>query len=204
MILLIDNYDSFVHNLSRSFRELGCDTAVVRNDAMTVEQILTRRYDAIIMSPGPCTPAQTGVCLPLLHALPLDVPVLGVCLGHQTIAAAFGGHVGPIEPMHGRASLVRHGGHGLFEGVPDPFAAGRYHSLAVHQPLPASLRLDAVTEDGIVMAISHQSRPIYGVQFHPESILTESGQLILANFLEATKTARASDPLRSGQPVTAA
>lgn len=189
MILVIDNYDSFVHNLARYCRELGHKAIVVRNDAVLADEIASGGFEAVILSPGPCTPAEAGVCLPLLVALPPELPLLGVCLGHQAIAVAFGGDIVRVEPVHGRASLVRHSGEGLFEGLPNPFRAARYHSLAVADPLPEALRVDARTDDGVVMALSHRTRPIYGVQFHPESILTDGGHALLANFLAAAARA---------------
>ena len=201
MILLIDNYDSFVHNLARYFRELGRETRVVRNDAISVEEAAFGEHDAIVLSPGPCTPAQTGVCLPLLTMLPPHMPVLGVCLGHQAIAAAFGGRVERIAPVHGRPSVVHHAGTGLFVGIPDPFPAGRYHSLAVAGPLPEALQVDAVTEDGVVMALSHRDRPVYGVQFHPESVLTAHGHRILSNFLRLAEVHQVPSSARSCQTV---
>jgi anthranilate synthase/aminodeoxychorismate synthase-like glutamine amidotransferase len=190
MILVIDNYDSFVHNLARYFRELGRETVVVRNDAVTADEVAAGGYEAVVLSPGPCTPAEAGVCLPLLASLPADLPLLGVCLGHQAIATAFGGTVGRVAPVHGRASQVRHRGEGLFAGLPSPLAAGRYHSLAAIEPLPDVLRVDATSDDGTVMALSHRTRPVYGLQFHPESVLTEHGHALLANFLRLAAAAR--------------
>ncbi len=183
MILVIDNYDSFVHNLARYCRELGRDAVVVRNDSISPQEVVSGGFGAVIISPGPCTPADAGVCLPLLAALPANLPLLGVCLGHQAIAAAYGGRVERVEPVHGRSSLIEHDGTGLFEGLANRFAVGRYHSLAVPEPLPSVLRVDARTTDGVVMALSHRKLPIYGVQFHPESVLTEHGHALLANFL---------------------
>lgn len=190
MILLIDNYDSFVHNLSRAFREQGRETTVVRNDAIGVEDILAGDYEAVVISPGPCTPFETGVCLPFLKSSPAHLPVLGVCLGHQTIAAAFGGVVMPVEPVHGRSSKIYHCGTSLFSGLGDQFLAGRYHSLAVAAPLPEPLQIEAVSDDGIIMGLSHKTLPLFGVQFHPESILTENGDKLLANFLEISSRTR--------------
>lgn len=201
MILLIDNYDSFVHNLARYFRELGRETRVVRNDAIPAQEAAFGGYEAVVLSPGPCTPAQTGICLPLLSLIPDHLPVLGICLGHQTIAVAFGGNVERIAPMHGRPSLIHHEGNGLFDGIPQPFPAGRYHSLAVSQPLPAVLQIDAVTEDGVVMALSHRCRPVYGLQFHPESVLTAHGRHILSNFLNVVEQCSAERSARSVQTV---
>jgi anthranilate synthase/aminodeoxychorismate synthase-like glutamine amidotransferase len=185
MILLIDNYDSFVHNLARYLRRLGQKTVVIRNDALTPQQIIERQPAAIILSPGPCTPAEAGCSLELVQAAAGKIPMLGVCLGHQTIAVAFGAQVVRADqPMHGRASLIEHDGDGIFSGVPSPLLVGRYHSLIVEeQSLPADLEVTARTEDGTIMAIAHHRWPIFGLQFHPESILTSCGYTLLANFL---------------------
>ena len=184
MILLIDNYDSFVHNLARYVGEIGFARHIVRNDAMSVEEIRALSPQAIILSPGPCDPGQAGVSLELVRRLGADVPMLGVCLGHQVIAQVFGGTVRrAYQPRHGKASKISHDGTGMFAGVPDPFNAGRYHSLAVDVPPDGPLRVTARAEDGEIMALSHISWPVYGVQFHPESILTECGHALLGNFL---------------------
>jgi anthranilate synthase/aminodeoxychorismate synthase-like glutamine amidotransferase len=185
MILLIDNYDSFVYNLARYFVELGCATRVVRNDAVTVAEIALLAPRAIVISPGPCTPNEAGVSLQLIRGLGSRIPTLGVCLGHQALAAALGGNViRAPEPVHGRTTLVRHNGHRLFSGLPDPLRATRYHSLIVEESsLPAELRIVARTVDGLPMALEHTAWPAFGVQFHPESVLTESGHRLLANFL---------------------
>jgi para-aminobenzoate synthetase component 2 len=201
LILVIDNYDSFVHNLARYVRELGQETVVVRNDAISPAGVIGGTFDAVILSPGPCTPAEAGVCLPLLRSLPPNVPLLGVCLGHQAIAVAFGGRLERTEPVHGRASVVHHEGQGLLEALPTPLRVGRYHSLAAAEPLPAALRVDARSDDGVVMALSHRARPIYGVQFHPESILTEYGYEILSNFLRIAGTSSSVKTPRLPQPV---
>lgn len=184
MILLIDNYDSFVYNLARYLQRLGADTQVVRNDALTVADIKQLQPQAIVVSPGPCTPNEAGISLELIEQL-TEIPMLGVCLGHQAIAAACGGKVvRAAQPMHGRASVIEHDGSALFAGLPPRFEVGRYHSLIVElNSLPAELRATAWTEDRTLMAIAHRQRPLWGVQFHPESILTEHGYPLLANFL---------------------
>jgi anthranilate synthase/aminodeoxychorismate synthase-like glutamine amidotransferase len=185
LILLIDNYDSFVHNLARYFQRLGQQTLVVRNDAITVEQVCEMKPRAIVLSPGPCSPGEAGRSVELVQRLWTEIPILGVCLGHQAIAAAFGATiVRAREPMHGRTSEVFHDGCGVFAGVPDPLVVCRYHSLIVDEAtLPECLQVTARTLDGVVMALRHRQRPIVGVQFHPESILTEFGYPLLANFL---------------------
>lgn len=185
MILLIDNYDSFVHNLARYFRRLGQSVHVERNDARSVSELAALRPQAIVLSPGPCTPNEAGVCLDLVRALRGVVPMLGVCLGHQTIAAACGGVVvRSPEPMHGRTSLILNDGTGLFTGLPAEFRVCRYHSLVVDgDRLPREFRVTARTTDGVVMAIEDRASLLWGVQFHPEAILTEHGYGMLANFL---------------------
>lgn len=186
MILVIDNYDSFTYNLVHYLNELGAQTSVVRNDALTVEQALGQKPEAVLLSPGPCDPDQAGICLPLLKGAPEDLAILGVCLGHQAIGQAFGGDVIRAKAlMHGKTSQIHHDGKGLFAGMANPFTATRYHSLAVDRTtLPADLEVTAWTEDGEIMGLQHRSRPIYGVQFHPESIATEGGHQLIANFLE--------------------
>jgi anthranilate synthase/aminodeoxychorismate synthase-like glutamine amidotransferase len=186
MLLVIDNYDSFVHNLARHFERLGQETVVVRNDAVSVADVRRMRPGAIVISPGPCAPQDAGVSLELVQSMHAEVPILGVCLGHQAIGEALGGCVvrAPL-PVHGQASSVAHDCTGLFAEVPSPFAAARYHSLVVEAAtLPETLRPTAWTADGVLMAIEHTRYPVYGVQFHPESILTECGYEILANFLK--------------------
>ncbi len=190
MILVIDNYDSFVHNVARYFAVLGADVEVARNDALTLEDIGRLAPDAIVISPGPCTPAQAGISNDVIAALGTRTPILGVCLGHQCIGALFGGRVARARhPMHGLASDISHERTGLFAGLPDPLPVGRYHSLIV-EPTSAmgeNLAIDAWSAEGEVMALSHKSRPIWGVQFHPESILTPSGSRLFGNFLAMAK-----------------
>ncbi len=185
MILLIDNYDSFVHNLARYFQRLGQETVVVRNDAIDVPQVRRLRPQAIVLSPGPCTPNEAGCSLEIVRQLHAEVPMLGVCLGHQTIAAALGGRVvRASQPMHGRASDVFHDEQGIFAGLPNPLSGCRYHSLVVDEPtLPDFLAVAARTADNTVMAIRHRHQPVIGLQFHPESVLTSSGRALLAGFL---------------------
>ena len=187
MILVIDNYDSFVYNLVHYVEDFGVRTEVHRNDALSVSDVLKRRPKAIILSPGPCTPNEAGICLDLLAKAPDDLPLLGVCLGHQAMGQAFGGDVvSAKEIMHGKVSDVTHRGGGLFRGLPSPFRATRYHSLAVkRETFPAMLNIDAETADGEVMGMSHKTRPVFGVQFHPESIASEHGHAMIANFLSA-------------------
>lgn len=183
MILLIDNYDSFVHNLARYLEELGAEPQVVRNDAIAVASIQELKPEAIILSPGPCRPEDAGITLEVIRTLAGQIPMLGVCLGHQSIGHAFGATVRRAsEPMHGRTSRVQHMGQGLFDGLPQPLQAMRYHSLVVDK-VRSPLRVTARTEDGTVMAIEHESWPVWGVQFHPESVLTQCGHQLLANFL---------------------
>ena len=185
MILVIDNYDSFTYNLVHYLNELGAETTVVRNDAISVQDALALKPEAVLLSPGPCTPDQAGICLPLLRAAPEGLAIFGVCLGHQAMGQAYGGDVIRAKQlMHGKTSQVTHSGTGLFEGVPSPFTAARYHSLAVRlESLPESLVATAWTEDGEIMGMAHRTRPIHGVQFHPESYATEHGHRLLANFL---------------------
>ncbi|MEX2632318.1 MAG: aminodeoxychorismate/anthranilate synthase component II [Tistlia sp.] len=185
MFLLIDNYDSFTYNLFHFLGELGAEIEVRRNDALSAEQALALAPQGIILSPGPCDPAKAGICLELIAKAAGRLPLLGVCLGHQAIGEAFGGRVvrGPL-PMHGKVTRVLHQGGGVFAGLPSPFAATRYHSLIVErESLPDCLEVTAETEEGIVMGLSHRELPIHGVQFHPESIASEHGHRLLANFL---------------------
>jgi anthranilate synthase/aminodeoxychorismate synthase-like glutamine amidotransferase len=185
MILLIDNYDSFVHNLARYLQRLGQETLVLRNDALTADDIPRLAPRAIVLSPGPCTPNEAGCCLEVIRRWGTSLPMLGVCLGHQALAAAWGGMVvRAAEPVHGRASVMEHNGSPLFAELPRRFAVGRYHSLVVDEAtLPPMWEVIARTDEGIVMAIAHRQHRLWGVQFHPESILTEHGYPLLANFL---------------------
>jgi anthranilate synthase component 2 len=186
MILVIDNYDSFTFNLVHYLNELGASTVVRRNDVMDAAAALAMKPDAVLLSPGPCSPNEAGICLDLIAAAPADLPILGVCLGHQAIGQAFGGKVVRARTlMHGKTSPVRHRGEGLFQGLPDGFTATRYHSLAVEpESFPDVLEATAWTADGEIMGLAHKSRPVHGVQFHPESIATEGGHRLLGNFLE--------------------
>ena len=185
MILVIDNYDSFVHNLARYFRQLGTETRTVRNDAIDVLAIRELAPDAIAISPGPCTPDEAGISVDVVREFAGSIPILGVCLGHQAIVQAMDGNIIPSrQPMHGRSSEITHTGSPLFEKVPARFSVGRYHSLVAEpSSLPKQLKATSTNDDGIVMSVEHESLPIVGVQFHPESILTEHGHQILQNFL---------------------
>ena len=192
MLLLIDNYDSFTYNLVHYLGELGADVRVVRNDALDVQAAMGIGAQAIVLSPGPCDPAAAGICLPLtLAAAEAGIPLLGVCLGHQTIGQAFGGRVVRChEIVHGKMGAMHHAGQGVFAGLPSPFAATRYHSLIVERDtLPDSLEVTAWLADGTIMGLRHRSLPIEGVQFHPESIASEHGHHLLRNFLDAAKVA---------------
>ena len=185
MILLIDNYDSFTFNLVQFFGDLGAECEVWRNDALSVDQVMAKQPEAIVLSPGPCTPNEAGICLDVIRAAAGKIPLFGVCLGHQAIGQAFGGHViRAPAPMHGKVSPVSHGNSDVFEGLPSPFKATRYHSLIVErETLPETLVPTAFTDDGLIMGLRHRSLPVFGVQFHPESIASEHGHAILGNFL---------------------
>jgi len=184
-LLMIDNYDSFTWNLVQYFGELGEEVRTVRNDAITLDEVAALAPARIVISPGPCTPAEAGVSLPLIRRFAGRIPILGVCLGHQAIGAAFGGRVVRAKQvMHGKTSPIHHDGAGVFRGLPDPFTAIRYHSLAVErESLPGCLEVTAWTDDGEIMGLRHRDLAVEGVQFHPESILTEHGHELLANFL---------------------
>ncbi len=185
MILVIDNYDSFTYNLVQYLGELGADLQVVRNDQTTVEAIETQAPERIVISPGPKTPSEAGVCLDVITAFAGRIPILGVCLGHQAIGQAFGGQViRAPQLMHGKTSQIEHDGKTIFEGLPNPFPATRYHSLIVkRENLPACLEISATTSDGLIMGLRHREMKVEGVQFHPESVLTIAGKKLLANFL---------------------
>ena len=189
MILLIDNYDSFVHNLARYFRRLGKETHVVRNDSINVAAIRKLQPQAIVLSPGPCTPAEAGCSLDIVREFGGVIPLLGVCLGHQSLGQAFGGDVRRApELMHGKTSRINHTGKGLFRGLNAGFEATRYHSLIVERDtLPAALEVTATSDDGLIMGMQHRSYPSHGVQFHPESIASENGHALLQNFLNLTR-----------------
>ncbi|MCI0362154.1 MAG: aminodeoxychorismate/anthranilate synthase component II [Planctomycetaceae bacterium] len=218
MLLVIDNYDSFVHNLARYFQRLDQETVVVRNDQIDPPAVERLRPDALVLSPGPCTPTEAGRSLDIVRHFTGRLPILGVCLGHQTIAAALGGRiVRASEPRHGRASTITHDGRGIFAGLPSPLTIGRYHSLVVEPAtLPSELLVTAHSTDGTIMALAHRNHPVIGVQFHPESILTEHGFAMLANFLriaslplpkhlpdiDAERPARASESRLPEGPVT--
>jgi len=199
MILLVDNYDSFTWNLVHYLGGLGADVDVRRNDTLTVDEAMALRPEAIVISPGPCTPSDAGICCDLIERAANDgVPVFGVCLGHQAIGQVFGGDVvrAPI-PIHGKTSDITHKGEGVFRGINGPFKATRYHSLVVKQEtLPPSLNVTATSEDGLIMGLSHRDLPVHGVQFHPESIASEHGKTILKNFLDLARAWNAG-PRRS-------
>ena len=194
MYLLIDNYDSFTYNLLHYLGELGAEVVVRRNDALTPDQALAMAPEGILISPGPCDPDRAGICLDLIKAAAGRVPILGVCLGHQAIGQAFGGKVvrAPVI-MHGKLSAIHHQSEGLFAGLPSPFQATRYHSLIVERgSLPDCLAITAWTEDGLIMGLAHNRLPIHGIQFHPESIASEHGHALLANFLALSGRLRAA------------
>ena len=185
MILLLDNYDSFTYNLAQYLGELGCQVEVHRNDRISVEQIAQRKPERIVISPGPCTPHEAGISVEMVQKLAGKIPILGVCLGHQAIGAAFGGKIIRAPKLfHGKTSQNRHDGSGEFRGLPNPLTATRYHTLIVERKsLPAELQVTAETDDDIIMGMQHRHYPLMGVQFHPESVLTESGKQLLKNFL---------------------
>jgi anthranilate synthase component 2 len=194
MIVLIDNYDSFTFNLFHYLGGLGADVVVYRNDKITTERVMAMEPEAVVLSPGPCTPNEAGICLELIAKASATIPVLGVCLGHQAIGQAFGGDVvrAPVQ-VHGKLSDIKHTGAGVFRGINAPFKATRYHSLVVERAtLPADLAVTAETDDSLVMGVAHRTLAVHGVQFHPESIASEHGHLILRNFLDIAAAWNAS------------
>ncbi len=189
MLLMIDNYDSFTWNLVQYLGELGADVHVHRNDAITLSEIAAWEPEQIVISPGPCTPSEAGISVPLIREFAGKIPILGVCLGHQAIGQAFGGRIVRAQRvMHGKLSPIAHDGRGVFAGLPSPFAATRYHSLAIErESLPGELEVTATADDGEIMGVRHRRLAVEGVQFHPEAILTEHGHALLANFLEGRR-----------------
>mgnify|MGYP001544908333 FL=1 len=185
MLLMIDNYDSFTYNLVQYLGELGADVRVFRNDAISLDEIATLAPERIVVSPGPCTPLEAGVSVPLIRRFAGEIPILGVCLGHQSIGQAFGGKIVRAQQvMHGKMSAITHDSRGVFEGLPTPFTATRYHSLAIDRAsCPAELEVTATSEDGEIMGVRHRTLDVEGVQFHPEALLTDHGKALLANFL---------------------
>ena len=189
MLLLIDNYDSFTYNLFHYLGELGATVKVVRNDEITADQALALKPEGIVLSPGPCTPNEAGICLDVIKQADGRMPILGVCLGHQAIGQVYGGSiVRAPEPMHGKLSRMHHTGKSVFRGLNNDFLATRYHSLTIDPPsMPASLEITATSEDGVIQGVMHKTHPVHGVQFHPESIASENGHAILANFLHIAR-----------------
>lgn len=189
MFLVIDNYDSFVHNLARYIQRTGQSTKIVRNDAITLKDIEELKPESIILSPGPCTPKEAGLCVEIVKEFGSKIPILGVCLGHQAIAESYGCEtVRSQNPTHGKSSLLSHDGTGLFHGIPNPMTAGRYHSLVIDTAQSSELIVTATSTDGTIMAVKHHTHPVYGIQFHPESILTPNGLALLQNFVEIAKS----------------
>lgn len=187
MIILIDNYDSFTYNVAQYLGDLGCQIEIHRNDKITTQAVLDKAPKGIVLSPGPSNPDQAGICLSLVAAAAQkEIPLLGICLGHQTIGQAFGGKIIQTHPLHGKTSIITHTGTGLFEDIPSPYTVTRYHSLIIEkESCPACLDVTAKTEDNIIMAVQHKTLPIHGVQFHPESIATEHGHTLLNNFVKS-------------------
>jgi anthranilate synthase component 2 len=189
MILLIDNYDSFTYNLFHYLGELGAEVKVVRNDEITADEVLALKPQGIVLSPGPCTPNEAGICLEVIRKADGRMPILGVCLGHQAIGQVYGGAiVRAPEPMHGKLSRVHHTGRSVFRGLNNDFLATRYHSLTIDPPsMPAALEVTATSEDGVIQGVMHKTHPVHGVQFHPESIASENGHALLGNFLQIAR-----------------
>ena len=198
MILLIDNYDSFTWNLFHYLGQLGAEVKVVRNDEITADEALALKPDGIVLSPGPCTPNEAGICMEVIRKADGKVPILGVCLGHQAIGQVYGGDiVRAPEPMHGKMSTIHHTGKSVFRGINNDFQATRYHSLTIDPPsMPEALEVTATSEDGVIQGVMHKQYPVHGVQFHPESIASEHGHLILKNFLDIAETWNAKHRLR--------
>ena len=186
MILVIDNYDSFTYNLVQYLGEMNIELQVFRNDKITVDEIRKLKPEAIVISPGPCTPKEAGISVPIIKELHKEIPILGVCLGHQSIGEAFGGDVVKAPTVvHGKTSTINHNGKGIFKSIPNKFQATRYHSLVIEpKTLPADLEVTAKTDDNVIMAVQHKKYPVFGVQFHPESIATEHGKMLLRNFVK--------------------
>jgi len=198
MIVLIDNYDSFTFNLFHYLGGLGADVVVHRNDKVSVKDVMASEPDAIVLSPGPCTPNEAGICLDLIAKASPSIPILGVCLGHQAIGQAFGGKIVRATPTHGKISDIKHAGTGVFRGINAPLKATRYHSLVVERAgIPSDVVVNAETGDGLVMGLMHKSLPVHGVQFHPESIASEHGHVLLKNFLDIAAAANAERGRRS-------
>jgi anthranilate synthase component 2 len=191
VILLIDNYDSFTYNLFHFLGELGADVRVERNDALTADEALALKPQGIVLSPGPCTPNEAGICLEVIEKANGQVPILGVCLGHQAIGQVYGGRiVRAPEPMHGKLSRMHHTGKSVFRGLNNNFLATRYHSLTIDPPsMPDTLEVTATSDDGVIQGVMHKTHPVHGVQFHPESIASENGHALLENFLKLTRAA---------------
>jgi anthranilate synthase component 2 len=205
MIVLIDNYDSFTFNLYHYLGSLGAEVVVHRNDKISAADVMTMQPEAIVLSPGPGTPDDAGICLELTEKAAPTIPILGVCLGHQTIGQAFGGKIVRAAPRHGKLSEIRHAGTGVFRGINGPLQATRYHSLVVdRKSVPKALAINAETEDGLVMGLAHESLPVHGVQFHPESIASEHGHLILKNFLDIAAAWNKQTGRRQPAPMHAA
>lgn len=205
MIVLVDNYDSFTFNLFHYLGGLGASTVVHRNDRISVDEVMRSGPEAIVLSPGPGTPDDAGICLDLVATAAQTVPIFGVCLGHQAIGQAFGGKIVRATPMHGKLSAIRHSGSGVFRGINGPLKATRYHSLVVERAsMPKSLEINAETEDGLVMGLAHDSLPAHGVQFHPESIASEHGHLMLKNFLDIARAWNAKTGRQPARPMHAA
>ena len=194
MLLLIDNYDSFTYNLFHYLGELGAQVKVVRNDEISAAEALGMKPEGIVLSPGPCTPNEAGICLDVIKQAAGRMPILGVCLGHQAIGQVYGGDiVRAPEPMHGKMSTIHHGGKSVFRGLNNDFQATRYHSLTIDPPsLPESLEVTATSEDGVIQGVMHKTHPVHGVQFHPESIASENGHALLENFLKLTRSEAAN------------